>query len=245
MHALFTPVSLAGLAAFFLVSSAPQDPARPGAAGSFVLEAGEHQLLDLIAKAARYLGRNYLLAPTEIGTNDPRVTLQQRLELDAGGCEAVLSQLAYAHGLVATPLDARRGLWELVNVNGSKRAEIMARALLLPAEEVRRLRAVRIAVTTHAPVQHVRATVLAQTLRPFFAASGGPTQLAVGTAGSESTVLLSGMADSVAQALDLIAAADQPAPQMPVDADRFAGLEQRVRALEQAVKRLEGAEKGK
>lgn len=160
-------------------------------------------------------------------------------ELDAAGCEAVVSQLAYSQGLVASPLDRARGLWEFVNINGAKRAELLTHATPLTPAEVLRMRDVRIFVSTSVTVQHVRASIAAQTMRPFFASAGGAS-LNLGTTGNESVILLQGLADVVAQALDFIANTDQPQALPKVEDDRLASLESRVRTLEQAVKRLEG-----
>lgn len=232
-----TRTTLVLFASLFL-AGAPQDQAKPAVKEKFILDAGEHELLKVIEASARFLGRNYLLAPTEVGGQNPKVTLQKKLELDAAGCEAVVSQLAYAQGLIATPLDRGRGLWEFINMNGAKRAEAASRALALTPDEVRRMRDVRVYVITSAKVQHMRATVTSQTLRPFFAGAGGG--LNIGTAGSERSILLQGLAEQVAQALDMIAEVDQPQPAALVEDDRCAALEARIKALEEAVKRLDG-----
>ncbi len=234
------PTSMTTRAACALIASlclagAPQDQTKSTATGTFVLDAGEHDLVKVIEASARFLGRNYLLAPTEIGGN-PKVTLQMKLDLDAAGCEAVVSQLAYAQGLIATPLDRGRGLWEFVNLNGAKRAEVSSRAIGLTPDEVRLKRNVRVYVMTYAPLQHMRASIAAQTLRPFFAGAGG-SQINIGTAGTEQTILLQGLAEQVAQALDLIAQVDQPQAAVPIEDTRFAALEARVKALEDAAKR--------
>lgn len=240
MHTNSAISSLAVLLSTLLLGAAPQD-AKPAAAGKFVLEVGEHELTKVIEASGKFLDRTYLLAPSELGEPSPKVKLPRRLELDAAGCEAVVSQLAYTEGLVATPLDRGRGLWEFVNMSGPKRGEIMTRAIAATPEEVRRMRDVRVCVSTQVILQHARASVVTQTMRPFFASSGAVGILNIGTAGNERVILLSGMSDSVAQAMGMIAEVDQPEPLGKVEDDRLTSLEKRMSALEEAIKRLEGS----
>jgi len=205
----------------------------------FVLEAGEHELTKVVAAAGKFLGRNYLLAPGEIGVG-AKVTLQTRAEVDAAGCESLLGNLAYSCSLVATPLDRSLGLWEFVNVNGARRAEAVTRAITVTPAELESMRSLRLYVTTRIELRHVRAGVMAQTLRPFFAI-GGATSFDIGTAGNDGILLLRGMAADVATATELVADADRPAPLPKVAEDRIASLEARVRALEARVRELAGA----
>jgi len=114
-----------------------------------------------------------------------------------------------------------------------------------------RLREQRVWVTTQVETRHIRASVAAQTLRPFFA-SAGSIGLEIGTSGNERTVLLRGLAADVAKAAEIIADSDQPASLPKVDEDRVASLEARVRVLEAKVSELSerkaeaaGAEKKK
>src|SRR5688500_10952774 len=148
------------LPALFLFATV-QDQAKPAAPDRFVLEAGEHDLLQVIDASARFLGRNYLLAPGEVGGNKPVVTLQKKLELDAAGCEAVVSQLAYVHGLVATPLDRERGVWEWINTHGAKRGELSTRATVVTPDQARKLQQVKVFVTTTVALQHANPNIIA------------------------------------------------------------------------------------
>ncbi len=228
------------LSSLFL-GSTPQDQAKP-IASKFVLDAGEHELVAVIEASGKFLDRMVLLAPSELPAQSPMVKLPRRLELDAAGCEAVVSQIAFTHDLIATPLDRGRGLWEFVNMNGARRAYAMARAIAATPAEVRRMRDVRVFVTTQVTVQHTRAPVVVQTLRPFFAGAGGAGGcLNIGTAGNEHVILLQGVADSVAQALDTIAEIDQPQPLSKIEDDRLTSLEKRVRAVEEALKSTDGS----
>lgn len=237
MHACSLALALSAVASIPL-------PAQPGAARAaetqFVLAAGEHDLRTVITAAASYLGRNLLMV--EVLADDLKVVLQVPQKLDRDGCLAVVTQLAYLHGLVLVPIDADRGMWEFVSFNGPRRTEAMSRAPLLTLEEARKLKGARIVVTSVIPVQHVRATAATQTLRPFFA-TGGPSTLSFGTAGNEAAIVVSGFADQVLSAAALIATIDVPTKEDgPSSADRLRALEARVAALEA---KLQSAEKAK
>jgi len=227
MHACSLALALSAVASIPL-------PAQPGSARAaepqFVLAAGEHDLRTVISAAASYLGRNLLMV--EVLADDLKVDLQVPQKLDRDGCLAVVTQLAYLHGLVLVPIDADRGMWEFININGARRAEAMSRAPLLTLDEVRKLKGTRLIVTSVIPVQHVRATAATQTLRPFFA-TGGTANLNLGTVGSESAVVVSGFVDQVLSAAGLIAAVDIPAKERePTSEDRVRALEARIAALE-------------
>lgn len=229
-----------------LASQAPApDAAQPA---KFVLAAGEHMLTDVITSAARYLGRNYLLAPTEIPREAMKVTLQQPIEADAAGCEAALTQLAYTQGLVAVPLDRARGLWHFVNINGPRRIEIGSRAFAVTLPELKAMRSAKVAVIVRLQLRHVSSGTAAQTLRPLFASGGGNVPVNIGTAEETSVLLVQGMADDVARAVDAIEAIDVPPLAGPkATQDQLAALEARVKALEETVRRLSEAktDKGK
>lgn len=239
MHACSLALALSAGASIPLPAQATG--ARP-AESQFVLAAGEHDLRTVIGAAASYLGRNLLLVETLPG--ELRVDLQVAQKLDRDGCLAVVTQLAYLHGLVLVPIDADRGMWEFINLNGARRGEAMGRAPLLTLDEVRKLKGTRLIVTSVIPVQHVRATAAAQTLRPFFATSGQAT-LNLGTAGSETAVVVSGFVDQVLGAAALIASVDIPGKQeAPTSQDRLQALEARVAALEAKLRAAEKAKDG-
>lgn len=216
------------------LSAVPQDTAKPQAAPTrFVLEPGDHEIPRLLEAAAKFLGRNYLLQPAELGGASPRVSLQTRMELDAAGCETVVSQLAFAVGLVAVALDRERGLWEWINMNGPRRMMLSSSALTVTSAELQQLRASKLWVSVQVQLTSLGANIAAQSLRPFFATSG-VIGMNIGTAGSENTVLLAGFADQVAAAVDMIKFADAAAPARPSN-DRIEKLEARIAALEAAL----------
>ena len=219
-----------------------QDPVAPAKEG-FVLEPGDHQVGDLIDRAAKFLGRNYLLGaadqPRAAGTDT--VHLQTRLELDARGCEQVVSQLAYSVGLVMTPVDPTRGVWEWINLNGQRRGELMNRALPMTPEEVRRNASWKVFVTTQVNLKQLNAQAAMNSLRPFLMGHNNnqmPSTI-VGGVGNAPTLLLAGFADQITAVLRMVEQADEAAVNMPPPAQEWQStIESRLQALEKAVREL-------
>src|SRR5690606_37234921 len=82
------------------------------ASTGFVLESGEHHLADVLDQAAEFLGRNYLMSRTEMA--NAVVVLQEKVNLDATGCEEFASQLAFNSGFVVVELDTTKNLFEVI-----------------------------------------------------------------------------------------------------------------------------------
>lgn len=221
----------------FLVACAFAIPAQdPKPAPGFVLEAGDHELGDLIERAGKFLGRNYLVNDQELAAAGPkRVHLQSRLELDAIGCEEVVSQLCYTAGLAMMPVDARRGIWEWVSFQGPKSGALFSHALEMAPEEILRRSAWRVYVITRIPLRNLNPNAAANTLRPFFVGAGGnfaPIQF--GQVGDDRGLILTGIADCVAGAIRLIQDADNAAPARATEDEWRKAIETRVAALEAA-----------
>jgi len=83
-------------------------------------------------------------------------------------------------------------------------------ALVSPAE-LKGMESLRVYVLTRIELRHVRATAMAQSLRPFFVTSGA-SSFDIGTAGNDGVLLLQGLAADVAKAAEMVADADRPAP---------------------------------
>ena len=198
---------IALLALFATVAALPaQDN---GKSRGFVLEAGEHQIGDIIERAARFLGRNLILEPTEIGRGVPAITLQKSLNLDVHGCEEVVSQLAFMKGLVMSPVDEERGIFEFINVNGPRRAAI--RSVLKKPEELQRRPNLVIKVTTVIYLEHVDAKVVTQNLRPFVHNNGRYPAVLVGNVGTPNAIMLQGIVGDVLETVATIRRMDVPA----------------------------------
>lgn len=208
----------------------------------FVLEAGEHDIRDVVDRAAAYLRRNILMVDNldvpQLKGLGPTV-LQQPMTLDAQGCEEVLASMLHVRGLALIPLDESKGLYEVVSMHGARRGDIMARALARTAEEVLERPGLRMVVTVALPLQHVNATIANNALRPFFASGGNAAlPLLLGTAGSNSVLLLCGFQDQVASAIRLLQVVDRPpGPEQTEVQQALQNVVQRVAALEQ---RLQG-----
>lgn len=209
----------------------PQDPEKRRSQG-FVLKAGEHSLLEVIRSAAQFLGRNHLVTEADFASS-PTVTLDKTLNLDAFGCEEVVSQLAYTRGFTMTPVDAKRGIYEFISGRGPRRPDIYTRAAFVKPEDVLRRPALKTVVATAVQLEHSNAARVIQTMRPFLAGVGttvGP--LVVGGGGNNRTVLLTGFADQVGAALRMLREVDEASKAAPDVLDRLDKIEMRLRTLE-------------
>ena len=203
----------------------------------FVLEAGDHNLHDLIDRAAEFLGRNILTEPAVMMAVSPGgavITIQKRIAVDALGCEDLLSQLLYTKGFALVPIDMSKGLYEVIVMQGPRRAMIMSQAITMTPEEVLRRPNLKMVVVTSVPLEHMQVQVATNSLRPFFASSGQNSgALMVGNVGNNRAMLLQGFADQVAAAIRLLRLADVP----PGSVSR--GMEERMRDLEKRIAELE------
>ena len=234
-----TILALALLGSSF--SPPPQDPQRVST--GFVLEAGEHNLFDLIDRAAEYLGRNILTDPTLMraaaAPGGDVVAIQKRLEVDALGCEELLSQLLYSKGFALVPLDTSKGLYEVIAMQGPRRAALHTRAIVMTPEQVLRRPNLKMVVLTVVPLEHTQVQVATNSLRPFFAFSGQSVGLTIGNVGNNRAILLQGFADQVAAAIRILRSADIPPRESELSLDR------RIQALERRVSELEDKHGGR
>jgi hypothetical protein len=214
-----------------------QDP-KP--ATGFVLEAGDHQITEIIDRAAKFLGRNYLLSSRELQGHDGVVSLQNRIELDAAGCEEVVSQLGYSVGLVGTPIDTRRGIWEWVGVNGPRRGEILQRALAMTPEEIVRRSSWKVCVTTQIPLKNLNANAVANTLRPFYLGGSNNQGLTIGQVGNGPAILVTGYADLAANVVRAVEQVDLTAPQERMTDEWRNNVEARLASIEKALREMKG-----
>jgi hypothetical protein len=211
---------------------------RAVAGHGFVLEAGDLTLEELIDAAAQFLNRNILTTPQETLAGGKSVTihLQNRMELDANGCEEMLCTLLYSRGLALTVLDPGRNLYEVINMAGPRGKEIATRAVWMTPEEVLRRPTLRMPVLTTVELQHINAPVAVNALRPFFGQAGSSgTSLQLGNVGNNAALLLQGFADQVAAAIRLLRECDKPPPpnQAPELVTRIQQLEQQIQSLQQ------------
>jgi hypothetical protein len=251
MHPLTTALSASVLTALALAQEpervqakppSPQvaapAPARAVPGHGFVLEAGDLSIDELIDSAAQFLNRNILYLPAEVQSGPKgaavSVHLQNRLELDANGCEEMLCTLLYSRGFALTLLDPGRNLYEVIHMAGPRAKEISARAVYMTPDEILRRPQLRMAVLTTVELQNINTPVAVNALRPFFGQSGpqgGALQL--GNVGNSGGLILQGFADQVAAAIRLVRECDKPLPP-----DRPPELVTRVQQLEQQVQSL-------
>jgi hypothetical protein len=225
---------------FALLPLAAQDANR---VPPFVLTAGPTTFDELVPRAAAYLGWNVVVTDQDLGKAGT-VTLQQPIRVDAAGCADLLTTLLWSRGLALTPLDVGKHLYEVVAAEGPKAPTIMGRSLHLTPEEVLAKPNLRMFVTTIVRVQHLNALGVNNALRQFYASSGNNRPGAgviLGSTGSNSSMILAGMQNEVANALRLLAKADQHAEKEPQPelAERLQRLEAKVARLEAAAKKDE------
>ncbi len=221
------------------LESQPNDATLP-TPQKFVLEAGPHDAIDVLNQLANFLQRNILWNEQDFSNPGMQpFTLQNRVELDPRGAEAFVGQLFYTRNFAFVPLDVGRGLWQLINMQGSQRGEIMSRPLTMSAEKVLANADMYYPVRCTVPLKHIRAMTATTTLRPFFHSSGSSGGLVVGNVGNEDALLLQGFANQVAGAIELLRSIDAGRAQ---EVSRF---EDRLQKIEARIQLLEGPGRGR
>lgn len=189
----------------FSSSSCPA-PQRgdPKASSDFVIEAGTHEVTDLIDRSAKYLNRNYVYSDMDMQmSNETSVTLQNKLTLDAVGCQEVVSQMAFSKGIVMVPVDEGRGLYEWVSILGPNRLHVVSRATEMTPDEVLRRRNQCRWVHTVCRLSSLPSEQIVSQLRRFLMTNNSHLpSLEVGSAGNE--LLLRGFSHEVASAIEMI-----------------------------------------
>jgi hypothetical protein len=235
-----TIVALAAVAALSTacISQQPSAAERP-----FVVEPGETKLIDFVDRCAAHLQWNVLVAEQEVsGASLLAVRLHQRIEVDRAGCEDLLATMLARSGLVLTALDEQKRLYEVLNTAGPRGREIAMRATRRTPDQILARPALCMPVTTVVQLQHINATIATNALRPFFASVGHPSasNLTIGNIGNNTGLLLSGLQNQVATAIELVREADVPErPELDWDKggkklwDRLDAIERRLAELEQ------------
>lgn len=209
----------------------------------FVIEAGETSIQNLIDATANYLGCNIMAAASEIGQAAP-VRLQQAISTDREGCQELLAGMLSRSHLVLTVLDEKLGVMEVINLQGQRGREVFQRAQWKTVDAILKRPRLKMPVTTVVSLKHINAQLANNALRPFFASAGGNGgfSLMIGNAGSQASLIVAGMQDQVAQAIQLIHQCDveQPpeafrGPDLP---GYVAKLEKRIAALEKRIAAL-------
>jgi hypothetical protein len=239
-----TTLLAAVLPALFSVGTSAQD-ASTKAAETFVMPAGETSVQDLVDHCATYLDINILTNPQECSHGQP-IRLQKAITTNRSGCQDLLTGLLYRAGFALTTVDEDLGLYEVIMMTGTRGREIMNRAQHRTVDEVLARPNLKVVVTAVVELKHINAQLANNSLRPFFASTGGNNagaSLMIGTAGTASSLILSGMQDQVAQAIRMVKLCDVPQPENPMHSSpgqpsAIAKLEARVRSLEKQLAKL-------
>lgn len=225
--------------------TAPAPAGKAATAATFVLEAGDVKIGDLIDRAATFLQWNILVNPQELSSASGAgiFKLQQRVETDAQGCQELLASLLGTSGFALTSLDEKKSLYEVISMFGPRNREVFNRSVNRSPEEILARPDLRMAVTTVVQLQHINATIATNALRPFFASTGSPnggSSLTLGNVGNNTGMLLSGMQDQVANAVRMLRLVDVPTAQPPTPglAEQIEALQDRVAKLEKALEKL-------
>jgi hypothetical protein len=158
----------------------------------YVLSFNEREGLpikDFIKMAEQVTGRTFIYNESELTQGDPnanKINFIGTKRIRPDEFFPFFQTLLYVKNLaVVVRGKGNTEIIEIINLNGAKRAEAAAGAAYVPPERLADYAAqTGVNIITAVPVEHVRATVAAQTLRPFFATTGG-AQLNLGTAGNE------------------------------------------------------------
>ncbi|MBX3462722.1 MAG: hypothetical protein KF830_06100 [Planctomycetes bacterium] len=230
------------LALFLFATQVPALAAQqPAPAERFALEAGQVQLSEFVDRCARFLGWNVLSDDREVvAAQTPDLRIQKAISVDREGCIDLLSTMLARSGFVLTELDASRDLYEILHQGGPRGRDILGRATRRTPAQILARPTRRMPVTTVVDLQHLNAMVAVNTLRPFFASTGGQaTSVTIGTAGSPNAVVLTGLQDQLAMAIGILRDGDVPPPDgSPAADDRLAALEARVATLERKLKAM-------
>lgn len=217
---------------------------------TFSLAPGEHDLVELVEKAATVLGRNILWQPTERPAKNAglTVTLNNPVKVTPSGFEELLGNLLYAQGLAIVPIDADKGFFEVIALQGPRGREIMSRAPWRTPEEIQARPQAREYAMTSVRLKHINASICTNALRPFFMSSSQPqiVGLMIGNVGNQEAMVLAGFTDQLCAALRLIRECDQE-PVQPPDFNQpghqnaLAALQAQIKALQEQVAELQKA----
>jgi len=218
---------------------AQQERAQQDKAEKFVLEAGEHGLLDLIERSGKFLDRFYLVDKAQSPGLDQaespyKISILRRMELDKAGCEEVVGQLLYGRGWIAVTTDAERGIYDWIWEGGPRGQDIKKSVRKLTATEILGRPKVMDYIATTVELKHANAQIVAANLRQFFGDPRGLEQI-LPLGNNTQGLLLTGMRPHVARLLKILAECDVPQP------DLAPYLEQRLQNIEARLGRLEAA----
>ncbi len=241
---------LPGLLLPLLFAASPQEPKPipPAERGTslFHLKAGVYDLPDLLGKSADFLGYVYLFpshsfppGPSSRGGKEAlKVEIAKDLDLGRLECEDLMSRLAYSFGWIRTPLEAKNGIYQWVNMFTQERNLVKARAPFVTPEEILARPNLCQVVYTSLSLKNADPRQLAATLRPLF--SDPSSFLEIVSAGNSNSIVLSGTRGALAMVIRMVRKIDQEGTVRKSSLLRaVATLEARISALEKRVRALE------
>lgn len=205
-----------------------------GDGASIKLDAGEHQLEELIEKLTPLAGINAVMPPEIQPKGRPLPGLRFVRDTTVQAPEALkfLSQTLYSAGFMLSPVDAQGKLYEIVSLRGSRRPVITGRPLRLTREQLVKNRGLYIHALCVLPLKHLDASRASNSLRPFFAGQGSQSPIYFASASSNALVV-AGLPDQLLGVAEMLDQIDRPEPaREQATLQRLAQLEARLKRLE-------------
>ena len=166
---LFLSFAAAGLGQQPVPVRAPAE--RMAASKKVVVPPGEQSVEQLVQTVARVAKHSILCDEQEIAGAKP-IVLTEPVTLEAETCEELLCNLLRTRSLTLVPVDAERGICEVIAINGTRGHEIASSAVSRTAEEVLAQPDSKRMVITSVRLQHLNAPPIVNALRPLFAVAG-------------------------------------------------------------------------
>jgi hypothetical protein len=207
MHACCLPI-LFLFATIGLGQQAVPMPAERTAPKKVVVPPGELTVQQLVQTVARVAKHSILCDEQQIIGAKP-IALTEPVTLEAESCEELLCSLLRTRGLALVPVDAERGVYEVIAINGPRGHEIASAAVTRTPEEVLAQPFSKRMVITSVRLQHLNAPPVMNALRPLFAGGPDGSGLAVSMLGNAG-ITLRGWQNDVAAALKVIQDNDKP-----------------------------------
>ena len=233
-------MSLAAAAA--LAQDAPRgEPAtkpatRPVAtAGQACLAPGEWQLPALAAFVSQVTHHNILWNDREVVDAAP-ITLTEPVPLDPETAEDTLCSLLFTRRLALLPVDAKKGIYEVISIVGQRGRELEEHAEQRTPEQVLAAPDSKRVVVTTVRLQNQNPAVVVNSLRPMLGGGAGAA-ITLGLTVDRDGLILRGFQSQVAAALKMIAEPDQATKPLPET--ETAALRARIEALEKQLAQLQ------
>ncbi|MBK8977874.1 MAG: hypothetical protein IPM29_18355 [Planctomycetes bacterium] len=167
---------------------------------------------EFVALASSVTRRPLVFQPAELGSSAP-IAFHGELLFERGRDEffEFFLRTMYEHGIACVPKgQGKSATVDLIAMNGPRRSDILTQAAFVPVERIDDYRGqYGVPIQTVLRLQHINGQIAANATRPFFASTGmSPSSLVLGSVGDDRTILLQGFGPQVANAVQLLKAAD-------------------------------------